>query len=822
MREKLRAGAFVNHKSSGYVAPAVWLAVAFAGGIVLTENAPDVSGWVWPAVVGAGLLGCSGLMVRTRPLALLVAVVAFGLLGMADAGFHVASQPTWPPAADGQILTAAGVVRSPPEPAGSGWRAVVDLTAIESPAPDAGGVRGSVRVAGRGDPPRVDVGDRVRLRGWFREGRPPGNPGERSERDALRRRGLSGTVSMGGGSLEVIGRGSWSVQRAIAAIRRRIVDAVMRALPPPDNGLLLSLLLGIDGFIAPDLYREFVRAGLVHLMVVSGAQVAIVAGAVAAAARMGRLSRGASAAITGAGIATFAVMVGWAPSIGRAVVMGAIGLAGVVLGRPRDRGATIAAGALVLLALNPPVLFDIGFQLSFAATWGLLFAAPALRRQIGAWTAPLGRVGGHVADAVSVTLGAHLAVTPLLAAHFQTLPLAGLVANVLAVPLIAVLVPAGFVLLPPVVAVDAAGPWLLGLLRPALAVLLWITHVFARSSWAALVTPPVPPVIVAAWYALLGGGIAVASGGWNLPRWRRTLAATAGIVVFSAWHLGAIHPPPVLIVTALDVGQGDAILIQTPGGRTVLIDGGGEPGAARSGWDIGQMRVVPALRRAGVRRLDIVLLSHPHEDHVGGLPAVMENFPVGLVLDPGVPHPSPSYLRLLRMTEAGRIAYRKAREGQRIDLGAGTWLSILYPPEFPPTLDGDPVHARSVMARLTYGRTAVLFAGDIEGPVERYLVDRGVLQQSQVLKVGHHGSKTSTTPLLLAHVRPQIAVISVGAGNSFGHPHQWTLDALEAIGAVVYRTDHDGAVRVTSDGSTLRVETTRATEQRGAGRARFR
>jgi competence protein ComEC len=275
------------------------------------------------------------------------------------------------------------------------------------------------------------------------------------------------------------------------------------------------------------------------------------------------------------------------------------------------------------------------------------------------------------------------------------------------------------------------------------------------------------------------------------------------------------------VVTVLDVGQGDAILIQSPGGRTVLMDGGGELGAQRAGWDIGLMRVVPALRRAGVRRLDIVLLSHPHEDHVGGLPAVVENFPVGIVLDPGVAHPSPSYLRLLRIIEAGPIGYRKARLGQDIDLGAGTQLSILYPPEFPPTLDGDPVHARSVTARLTHGRFAMLLTGDIEAPVERYLIDRGVGLHSQVLKVGHHGSKTSTTPLFLSYVRPRVAIISVGAGNSFGHPHQSTLDALAAAGVVVRRTDLDGAIRITSDGTTFEVETTRATGGRGAGRARF-
>ncbi len=794
------------------------MTAGLAAGIAVAEVYPATETWTWWAIAGAVLLCLAGLLPAIRPAAVLLAVPAFVLLGMANAGFHAASAPTWPHAAEGQWLGAWGVVRSPPEAGGAGWRAIVELTSIEPVGPGgpmAQAVAGSVRVSGRGEQPRIDVGDDVQLRGWFHEGRPAGNPGERSERDALRRRGLSGAINVGAGGAVVVRRGGWSPGRAIAAVRRRAVDAILKALPPPHSGLLLSLLLGIDAFIGPDLYRQFVRAGLVHLMVVSGSQVAIVAGAVAAATRLARLPATLAAAMTAAGITVFAAMVGWAPSIGRAVIMGAVGLAGAVLGRERDRGATLAAAALVLLALNPSVLFDIGFQLSFAATWGLLYAAPALQRGLKGWFSRL-------APALGVTLGAHLAVTPLLAVHFQSIPIAGLVANLIALPIIALLVPAGFAVLPVVLVVPAAGSWLLSLFRPALTFLLWISGRFGSLGWATLITPPVPPAVAAAWYVMLAGLIAVVSGSWRPPRWQRIVAAAAGVVVLTGWYATEARPRPVLVMTALDVGQGDAILLQSPAGRAVLIDGGGEIGADRGGWDIGQMRVVPALRRAGVRRLDVVLLTHPHEDHVGGLPAVMENFPVGLVLDPGVPHPSPSYTRLLRMIEAGRIPYRQAREGQTIDLGAGARLMILYPPDPPPEVEGNPVHARSVMARLTYGRTAVLLAGDIEGPVEQFLIDRGTALASQVLKVGHHGSKTSTTPTFLAQVRPQIAVISVGAGNSFGHPHPVTLATLAAAGVAVYRTDRHGAVRLISDGTTVRVETTRGPGDREGGDARVR
>lgn len=188
---------------------------------------------------------------------------------------------------------------------------------------------------------------------------------------------------------------------------------------------------------------------------------------------------------------------------------------------------------------------------------------------------------------------------------------------------------------------------------------------------------------------------------------------------------------------------------------------------------------------------------------------MVENFQVGLVLDPGVSHPSPSYTRLLRLVEAGRIPYRQAREGTIVNLGAGVRLTVLHPPEVPPAMDGDPVHATGVVARLAYGLTAVLLTGDVEAPVEQYLLNRGAPLASQVLKVGHHGSRTSTTRAFVEGVRPQVAIISVGAGNSFGHPHPLTLATLTDRGVPVYRTDRHGAIRVSSDGATVRWQTFR-------------
>ena len=597
------------------------------------------------------------------------------------------------------------------------------------------------------------------------------------ERTWLKRRGVH--VVLDGGRWRVVGRRG-GILGFGDRLRAHIGETLARGLDGERRAILAGIVLGEDEGLSDELRESFRASGLYHLLAVSGQNIAFIAGGVLLVAWLVGASRLLAEVGILAAIAGYVLAVGWQPSVVRAGVAGALASLAWLASRPRDRWYFLLVGAIVLLAWNPYTLLEPGFQLSFAAVASIFVAVPLLRRRLDGYPVP-----AALADVVAVSTACGLATAPVLLLHFGTVPVFSVLANALAVVVVGPLLGMGLIaaaVAPVAPAAAATTAWLAGWLAAYLA---GVARVVGGLPFAEVSTRTVVAVTAA-----------IAAATWAVkrvsPRARRRAAvfAAAPLLVLVAWRLWpepGLPPPRGLRISFLDVGQGDAVLLQVPQGA-VLVDQG--PPEAR----VGRL-----LARLGVRRLTALVQTHPQRDHIGGAADVLRRIPVGVVLDPRLRVGSPDEEAALREARRRRVRVVAARAGQVYRLGK-LRLRVLWP-DGPGPPGADP-NLYAIVLLASYGAFDALLTADAESPVTLPLRPPA----AELLKVAHHGSADDLLPSLLARVRPRVAVISVGAGNDYGHPAPSTLAALDAArGLDVFRTDVDGTVVVESDGHRLTV-----------------
>jgi len=809
--------------------PLGWLAASFAAGVAFQPWVSDTAApYLAAGLAFAALPALAWALLsadrRRGRAALLAAALIAGLayaaaraILPADAVGRLAGGG---PDYRGEFVVLDGTVAS--EPAGTPPRAFLLQVGSAHGRPVHGLVRVTEPEPAQGEPPPpLPYGQPVRLEGMLALPRPPGNPGEFDYAAYLRHQGVQAVLRARRLTALPGPSGGWPPIRLALAARRSMEKVLAAALPGPDAALLGGLLLGGASDLDPQVAQDFRVAGLYHVLAVSGSNVAFVALPVLAALTLW-LGRRPALAATAAVVVAYVLVTGATPSVLRAGIMAVAVLAGEALGRGGNGLASLAAAALFLLVQNPGTLRDPGFQLSFAATAGILTLTPGLQ----AGLSRLPRLPEWVRSPLAITVAAQLGVLPLSLAFWQGVSLISLAANLVAAPLVEALVWLGSAL---VLLGEASAPlagWLSGPVRLTLAVLTRSMHLLAAVPLAYLTVPAPGALQVLAYYAAL----TLAAARPRLPP--RLLWATAAVVLSLAVAPLWRHPGPGgLEVVFLDVGQGDATLVRLPEGKTMLVDGGGwQDGAASAGWDPGAQVVVPFLRRQGVRRIDVVVATHPHADHVGGLSAVIRSLPVGEVwlgAPPGGPSEFDAYRTFLKNVAALGTRTRYVQRGQELRLGP-LGILVLGPPARPYTGQRSDENANSIILKLTYGRSAVVLVGDAEAPVERDLLADPALGPRlagvSVLKAGHHGSRYASSSAWVEGLQPAVAVVSVGR-NSFGHPAAETLQVLREAGGgrPVLRTDWDGAILFHSDGRREEIRTVRSAVRwrRPAGTGRW-
>ena len=603
-----------------------------------------------------------------------------------------------------------------------------------------------------------------------------------------RRRGAGAALDVA--ELHRTGERRGGLAGVVDTVRRRAEAGLVRGLREDEAALLRGMVLGQDERLTDDVRDEFKRSGLAHVLAVSGQNVMLLATLVLAAGALAGVPLRARLLVALALVALYVPLTGAGPSIQRAGVMGAAGLVAALAGRPAHRWYALGLAAAITLALNPLAVGEPGWQLSFAAVVALLALAPPLRGALAR------RMPGPVADVAAITIAATVGTAPLMALHFEQVSLAALPANLLAAAAIAPVMWLGMLS----AAVAQIAPVLAlpfnALNAPLLAFVEWVARTFAAAPASVVPVRIGSPATLAGVYGALVAAILGVRAAWRpAPRFElrhRAVAALAAIPLTGLGCAAALDdgpPPPApgeLVISFLDIGQGDATLVQKDG-VAVLIDTG-PPGGP----------ILERLSKAGVKRLDALVITHAEADHEGAALEVLRRVPTRLVVNGGAGWPTRVQDGLAAATRARRIA---AHAGQSLTLG-GIRMRLLWPPPPGPGFrpEGDP-NQRAVVALVQSGDFELLLPADAESDVTAALD----LPDVEALKVAHHGSADEGLPALLERTRPEFAAIEVGRANTYGHPAPSTLAALRAVDHVI-RTDRDGTVRLRVRGGAISID----------------
>ena len=634
------------------------------------------------------------------------------------------------------------------------------------------------------------AGERLLVRGRIEPLDEPRNPGEPSPRELGFEEGLSGELTIGA----VLAREPPDLRDPrvwMPIARGRASAAVRRIIAEPEASVLAGALWGERGDVPESVRAEFQATGTVHVLITAGLHLGIIAALIGALCALAGVPRAAGALGTIPLVYLYAWFSGWHLPAQRAAAMIAIVLVARACGARTSSVNTLALAAIVVAITWPVAVCSASFALSFSCVGAIvLFAAPigrALRR----------RLPDPVADALALTVSTQIGVWPLTAALFFVLAPFAVIANAIVVPLMGLLIPGGVLALvlapvPIAGALAARGETLL------LGIVLAVVHALAALPFARMTIAPPPAWAIAAY------DVAIIAAWFISRRSARGAVMLVGAACAFVLFTANVHAPHGLTITVLDVGQGDAIVIRTPHDRVVMIDAGGvlERGPTVDGRSpaeaAGERIVVPYLHRSGIGRIDLLILTHPHGDHVGGCSPIIEAMPVTLIFDSGQSYGGRAYRDCIVAAHAHAISIIIARRGMRWTSGDGVTVDILSPATPFLADTGDDVNENSIVAMVRYGGFRELFMGDAGESAEARLLATGADLRADVLKVGHHGSQYASTPAFIAGVRPRVAIISVGRHNTFGHPAPATLARLERGGATIYRTAQCGAVTLSS------------------------
>lgn len=626
------------------------------------------------------------------------------------------------------------------------------------------------------DIPSMKYGDSLYIEGEFKQPEEARNYKGYNYKQYLKTKKIIGTVELEKAKILKSSNGSF-----IHNIQKYIKDTINGTLTDEEGNLLLAILLGDKDKLSEDIQESFKTSNLSHMLAVSGAHVSYIILGLTYVLQNSIIGKKNGKIVCIIFLLAFMAITNFTPSVTRACIMAILTLFSSIIYRKSDVYTNISVAALITLIFNPYSLLDLGFQLSYGGTIGIIIFIKRIQEKKSN-----SKVINYIKQMALVSIYANIIIIPIMMYHFNTVSFTFIISNIMASPILGIIVITGFLFIIASITVKPLTRLIAIFIKPILSILIKISQICSKLPFSNIlvVTPYMFNVI--SYYAIILYCI-------KSKKNNKCKIIICLLIVLILINFIIYIFPQKLRIFFIDVGQGDSTLIITPDKKTVLIDGGGS-----DSFDVGEKVLLPYLLDRRILKIDYVLISHFDTDHCGGILTIMEKVKVKNIIISEQAEHSENYERFKKLMIHKRIRLIEVKKGDKIKIGRYSEFKILFPTSR--LLSENPLNNNSIVAQFNYNNFKMLFTGDIEKLAEQQILKTEKAEiRADILKVAHHGSKTSSIPEFIKAVRPKIALIGVGKNNTFGHPNQQTIKNLENIKCRIYRTDLQGEIIIKID-----------------------
>lgn len=626
------------------------------------------------------------------------------------------------------------------------------------------------------DIPSIKYGDSLYIEGEFKKPEEARNYKGYNYKQYLKTKKIIGTVELEKAKILKSSNGSF-----IHNIQKYIKDTINGTLTDEEGNLLLAILLGDKDKLSEDIQESFKTSNLSHMLAVSGAHVSYIILGLTYVLQNSIIGKKNGKIVCIFFLLVFMAITNFTPSVTRACIMAVLTLFSGIVYRKSDVYTNISVAALITLIFNPYSLLDLGFQLSYGGTIGIIIFIKRIQEKKSN-----SKVVNYIKQMALVSIYANIIIIPIMMYHFNTVSLTFIISNIMASPILGIIVTNGFLFIITSITVKPLTRLIAIFIKPILSILIKISQICSKLPFSNIlvVTPYMFNVI--SYYAIILYCI-------KSKKNNKCKIIICLLIVLILINFIIYIFPQKLRIFFIDVGQGDSTLIITPDKKTVLIDGGGS-----DSFDVGEKVLLPYLLDRRILKIDYVLISHFDTDHCGGILTIMEKVKVKNIIISEQAEHSENYERFKKLMIHKKIRLIEVKKGDKIKIGRYSEFKILFPTSR--LLSENPLNNNSIVAQFNYNNFKMLFTGDIEKLAEQQILKTEKAEiRADILKVAHHGSKTSSIPEFIKAVRPKIALIGVGKNNTFGHPNQQTIKNLENIKCRIYRTDLQGEIIIKID-----------------------